>query len=867
MAPENFTQLSIPLARVSPNFAPRKPLEDLLKNKKPDKEREGTAFEKAVRKVYQERMKYMESAFVEIYSMAQLVALFRQGQQLLQRRPYGGVGYYVRPIANDDTYRQTAMNMMGFHSQICESKITASNPTVNMRAGDDTPQSIASAQACRPVVDCYETEWYTSKFTRREAIDLLTNGMFIHRVRWNPFKGGMSVQERQVSQIQKPSDQGYGECAECGYAGDAVDNQGQPIFGEQCPECGSGAVDVKPPTMMNMSQISMGQSRPVGEPELIRTPLQGWRWDLSKDLEESSWAIYRQRITQGVINLMLGDVVIPDSDSSSDRGLEILHALAYAGQAFQGNSDQGQYGGGRDDDKRPTMCEFWVSPEDMAEIPIEEGMTISGQSIPKGKMSDFFHDPVCIVGLNDMSVIVGVYANESQKKEVTTGQWIMQSDSGAGRGMEDTAAVQKRFNAVDGQFYQGLASTATPAVITDLRLLRNDQSDYLFRPGVNIDVNLSLLPPGLGLKDAFYLGQPGNVSQQYINYGTQFLRQMADISSFATEFSDVLSIDNRTATGAQISASLANSLYGPMLATKAQARVTIAKRIVELEAAHNVSSRYFPGKGNARGRSVSGQDLQGKVVFELVENSELPTSPFSRQTDIRVFFESYGGAPIAAQLKKTDPDFFRATSKPFNIDWGADSDDDISTLCLSRIEQMRENLQAGVTDPKMLVERLNPPIAVIEPKHPEKAEWYAGWLDLRQGQEADLILREAAIEAYWEHINLNTQKQIPPALNSGIVGAAAAAPAALGSAALQQGQQQQQPEQDDSMAIQADVHMDQEKHKTDLELKKMETESQTTVAEIQGKNQLEATKLQGENQVKVEKAKPKPIVRPAAKAS
>lgn len=860
---QEFTQLSIPLARNSKNYAPIKPLQKLLQDKKPPKG--GTPFEQAVRKVYQERMSYMQSAWYELYSMAQLVALFREGQQLLVKRPYG-IGWYVRPVANDDTYRQTALNMMGFHSAICESKINASNPSVNMRAGDDSPQAIAAAQASRPVVDYYETEWYTSKFSRREAIDLLTNGMFIHRVRWNPFKGGWSVQERQVSQVQKRSDQGYGECAECGHVGDAVDNEGTEIFGEQCPECGSGAVDVKPPTMINLSQIGMGASRPIGEPELIRTPFQGWRWDLSKDLEESSWAIYRQRITQGVVNLMLGDVVIPDTDSSDDKGLEILHALAYAGQAFQGQSSQMSYGSGRDNDRRPTMCEFWLSPEDMAEIPIEEGMTISGETLPKGKMSSFFHEPVCIVGLNDMTTVVGVYANESQKSETITGQWIMQSDSGAGRGMQDTAAVQKRSNAVDGQIYQGLAMTATPAILTDSRFLHDDQDEYLFTPGKNVGINMSLLPPNLGLKDAFFLGNPGNVSQQYITYGTQYLQQVANMSSFAVEFSDLLSIDNRTATGAQISANLANSLYGPMLATKAQARVTIAKRIVELVAKHDATERYFPGKGNAQGRSVSGRSMQARVVFELVENSELPTTPFSRQQDIRVFFESYGGAPVAAQLRKTDPDFFRATSKPFNIDWGNDSDDDISTLCLDRLEQMKLNLQAGVDDPKMLAENINPPIEVIEPRHKDKADWFAGWLDLKQGQEADVTLRKAVVEVYWLHLNYETQKQIPPSLNAGIVAAAGAAPAALGQAALQQ--QQQPPQQEDkSQEIESKVAIESEKRKTELQTKQMEGETARSVAEIQGESQLENTKLQGKNQIATEKVKPKPIVRPAAKAS
>src|SRR5260370_12491312 len=187
----------------------------------------------------------------------------------------------------------------------------------------------------------------------------------------------------------------------------------------------------------------------------------------------------------------------------------------------------------------------------------------------------------------------------------------MNADCGVGRGMEDTAAVQRRFNAVDGQIYQGLAPTATPAVVTDMSLLKEDQGRYLFAPGHNIDISLALIAINMRLQDALYVGNRGAVSQQYVQYGSQFLREMAQISSLVTEFTNgLIGVDNRTATGAQITAQLANSLYGPMLASKGQLRVEIAKKIVCLVSAHSASGRYYPGKGAARRRMVSRQDLK-----------------------------------------------------------------------------------------------------------------------------------------------------------------------------------------------------------------------------------------------------------------
>lgn len=864
-----FTQFSVALSRSAQNFAPLKPLSDLLKNKQPNL-KNPTRFEQSFREWYTAKLNYEKAARDEMISVANLVALFRRGQQILERRPYGQPGYYVRPIKDDNAYRQTAMNFMNFHSAVCESKIIASNPNVNMRAADDTPEAITAAQACRPVVDCYETEWYTARFSRREAIRLLTDGMFIHQVRWNPFKGGYSIGQRSVSYKDVQLDSGEGRCADCGHEGEAEEFE-QADFGHKC-QCGSEAVDVRPPRMQKLAQIGMGPQQPMGEPELISSPFAAWHWDLTRDLECSSWAIKRQYITQGVVNLMLGNVVIPDSQSSQDYGLEMMRSLAYSGQAFQGASRKGTYGYGRsvsDWEKRPTMFEAWLDADEQAVLECDEGETVCGITMPKGRVSDFFRgEPICVVGLNDGAAIVGTYAKESQKYEVITCQWFMDAESGAGRGMEDTAAVQKRFNAVDGQVYQGLATTATPPVFVDLRMLKEDQSQYLFKPGVNHDVNLSMLPVGMKLPDAIYMPQPGSVNQQYIAYGYQHLKQMADISSLAVEFSEtLLSIDNRTATGAQITAALANSLYGPMLMSKGESRVSIAEKVVCLTAKHGVAGRYYPGKGAAQGRMVSGKDLKGKVIFELVQNSQLPVTPFSQQTDVRVFLETFGGAEMAATIRKSDPAFFRATSAPFNINFGNEDEDDVSNRCLERLEQMKQNLQTGVDDPQMLVDLLQPPVSVVEPQHKEKADWWSRYLDLDASQKAPQVLRQAAESMYWLHMNNAAQKQLPVAANEGLiqgVGAAAMqAPTALGASALQQ--QQPEPQVEDKlMEIEADVAMDQAKHESDLQMKQMESQTQLAVAKQQGANQLAATKLAGQNQLKVERAKPKPIVRKTA---
>lgn len=864
----NFTALSVPLSRSSPNLAPSKPIADAIRNKKLNKN--PTKFEAAFREWHQSKINYEKVSRDEAISMGQLVALMINGDQLLRRRPFGP-GYYVQPLMGDDTYQQKAINVLRFYYQCCETKFTSANPTVTMRPGGDEPIDIASAQAARPVVDYRESQFYTSKFSRRECLYGATNGMFIHRVRWNPFKGEWMAQSRSVSQQSVQSDDGWGECAECQHQ-DVASEFPETQFGDQCPNCQSAAVDVRRPQTQMMPQVSIGAPRPIGEPEIIQTPFAGWYWDMAKDLEESSWAIYCQRVSSGAISLMLGDLALPDTGSSDNKGLDVLHALAYGGQAFAGTAGTSQR---QSNDRRPTMSEAWVPPEEYADWDIEEGETVCGMRMPGGKMRDSFKDPVCVISMNDASLIVGTFANETHQDEVVTGQWFMKSDSGGGRGLQDTAAVNKRLNAVDGQVYQGLAGTATPAIMVDRSILRDDaQSDYLFKPNTTIDVNLNLLPPGLGLKDAFALGTPGNVNQQYIQYGSVYLKDMLQVTSLVTEFSDFMSIDNRTATGAQITSALANSLFGPLLLTKGEARVRIAKIIVRLEVRYGSQSRYFPGKDGARGRNVSGQDLRGKVIYELDQNSELPVTPFSKQADIRALIESMGGIEGLLMLKTQDPAMFRSFVAPYNVKIESESDDVISTICLDMVDQMKANLQAGVDDPVMLTERLNPPVSLYEPKQQEKSQWFSDWLDLDTSRKAPLVLRQAVEQMVLKYQNLKTEREMPIAVNKGLVEgagmAAAQAPSALGQQALQGGgdpgqaaqQQHEAQQQDADRAMEHDHHAADQEH--EMQKASLQARTAITVAEIQGKTAVETTKLAGDNAVRTAKAKPKPTATKAA---
>src|ERR1044071_3287725 len=128
------------------NLAPLQPILELRNGSNSHE----SSLQKAIKELYNAKMAYEKSTWDELISMGQLVSLFRQGHQLLMKKPYGP-GYYIRQVAGDDSYRQSAMNLMGFYAQCCVSKMMASNPNVVVKASSDHPRALASAQALRPL--------------------------------------------------------------------------------------------------------------------------------------------------------------------------------------------------------------------------------------------------------------------------------------------------------------------------------------------------------------------------------------------------------------------------------------------------------------------------------------------------------------------------------------------------------------------------------------------------------------------------------------------------------------------------------------------------------------------------------------------
>lgn len=825
-SPAKLSALSPLLARSGHNYALSEPILKLRDGQK----QTSSKLNDAIRKLYKAKMAYHANTWDQLNGMGQLNQLYSRGEFYLQRNPRS-FGYYVRPLTQTET-RQQPPNLIRVYRHFCVSKIMATNPNVRISAGDDDPRSISSAQMVRPMVDFWESQFYKARYNWRLALSKLNNGTSITRVKWNPLAVGPSasrfnVDEGEDLQLGK----GYGECLDCPHQGDAEEFQNPELeYGAQCPQCGSNAVDVTLPEKSPTSQVSQGEAQNIGAPEISIVPMAACRWDLAKDAEDSSWMIIRHRIKLGDVKLLLGDAILPDTESSQDKGLEMLHSLAYAGIGGDSANDKREY------DKSPTASEFWASPEDYADIEIEGGRTIDGDELPAGRMSNVFKNPVCFVGLNDQSLNIGIFG-ERHRDQIVTGQWQVEEDSGAGWGINDLTHTQKRLNRWDGHVDKGLAATATPTVLIDKRYLDDDQSGYLFKPETTIKLNLTQLPPGAKLQDAMYVHEPGSVNAQYLAQG-KHLTDMLQLQAFALEFSDqIAGLDSNTATGSQIVSHLAGSLYGPVAEVIGEERVRIAEIIVELNRKYDPVGRYYPNGNGVRGRVVSGKDVRGKLVFELMEDSQVPVTPITKRQDQIAFVQGVGGIQAIAEGMQAIPKIMNRLAKTAGVILEEEDADVVSSLCLDRLQQMEDKFKAGVVDPQELVDSIQPPPSVCEPKHSEKKAWWGSFLDLREGLESPLPVRQAAEQMFWLHLKLESQQANPEAaakgMTQGIGVAAAQAPSAIGQQMLQQGQPQPgQPDPAQEAVAAREAQDAEHQHEGAITTMKIDAENKRTAAQM-----------------------------------
>jgi hypothetical protein len=581
---------------------------------------------------------------------------------------------------------------MRFYASNALWKWQLSNPDVVATAGVDTEQAREAAKAADLIIEHYENLFFQPQVTIKEGLQGLCWGTYIWRVRYDDTKHSITALQPVYGDQQVTLGPGYGQCAECGATGTAADFPPDETGTPTCPQCG-GTAQVENATD-NVPGIVGQQEVQLGDLTCELLPFPECRWDLNYRAEDSSWFIHQRRTSATAIRRLLGNVVIPGVDRKAP-GLDIWEKLAWAGQS----------GGGRSFTdfvksklyKQPvTIVEFSVGPDDIADIILEAPeQTLSGQTIPAGPLIQTFPKGLTVQGINDLNVITGIW-DVHHSAEIVQGVWHSRVSSGAGQGFGDLAEVQKRFIADDSQVHTFLRAVGSPGMLYRQEVLGDmDRAEYLGDPEINIAINGRDLPDGMRLGDVVAPAwQPQSVPGQLFNYTYDRLNDFAQLTSHITDFAGGLpNVNNKTATGAQISQANSNALFTPPLQIKGEVRRKIAKIVLELYRTHFPVDRPFALKGK-HGRLqyvyLNGAKLDTDIALQVTKDSEAPRNKFTKREDYNAFFMMMGGAAGYAQISQMFPELTADIESQFNIDLATNTYDHVASLCQQRIQQMQE---------------------------------------------------------------------------------------------------------------------------------------------------------------------------------
>jgi hypothetical protein len=751
--------LESPIAQSSSeNLAPIEPLLKLGRNSPKPSDYLWTA----LRERFTHYLNLEKTVWQEMLLSGEQVSNFISGKQFLMPSLYAPGRFVPFELPNSNAQKR-ALNICQFYTSNCLFKWLLSNPDIKVEPAIDTDEAEGAADAATIIVDRYEREFYKARITIQEAMQGICWGSYIWRVYPDVGKPIATAIREVLENREIELGEGFGQCGECGFAGTAKEFP-QVANGEQvtnlCPSCEAEAY-VEPPARAEVPTVVDQQEIPIFDLSAEIVPFTNAKWDLQFTFDQSPWAIIRKRTNLGVIKAAFGNVRIPESSAINDVGLDIAEKLAYSGNANAGYSVTGS-------ERRPTLYkepvtieEHWLSPGDYADIELSnDTQTVSGTVIPKGRLVDSFPDGMLVQGLNEMSVIVGIF-KERHRDYTTQGAWYSKAMSGAGRGLSDLVEINKILNADHAQIHNYLRSVSTPAMAYRIEALGDEnRAQYMGMAGTNLPITSANLGEDMKLDDIVRpIFQPQSVPGQMFDFTYNRTNELAQLMSHITDFSSGLpNVNNKTATGARITQANSNALFTPPLSIKKEVRVRMAEIGVDLYCKHVPIERYFPLKGKygrMQGVYLSGANVKKDwLSFTAVEDSELPKNAEIKREDYTAFFLSFGGFEQYMMAKQTQPEMVQDVERAFGIKVESEKYNQVETLCLARVKQMTQF--AGMTDdPMALVMAIQPPISPMEDNVEAKIKWFREYLDMDDGLEAPLQLRaavELVIQLYFQNL-------------------------------------------------------------------------------------------------------------------
>lgn len=849
------------------NLAPLKPLLSMADTEKPVP----TYISDGIRELLSDCLRRNKDTWKEIAHTTEVTSNFIQGKQIWQPN-YWNNTWTVRPIALADPNKISAINIMQFYCTSQLKMITQSNPDIEPIDEFKQREYKEAVKIAKAVWNRYEEKFYTAWFNQQEALHAIVSGTYIESVSYDHLAKGAKVYKEIFGTQSIEISPGYGKCFSCTYEGTYSEFAPENDI-PHCPECGSYEIlPPEPPVTQDFESIIGVEPMQLGDLSIKLKPIQAVRFDITKRPNDSSWMIYREEMPRKKLAHIMGDINLPGAGIELDEGLRSLKAIANAGNTLAGKKQT----------LLPTRTEdtvivdhFSVSAEDIAHIiPRDEEKTVSGEIIKRERLSDQFPNGGTFLILNEKDII-GFYPDVHHSKEISAGVYHMRLESGLGRGSEDTVEVQKRFTRFDAQNVKFMESAATPAKTYIKGAVDRNHIKQIGNPGAVIPINQEIAM-ALGNRPVIEQLQPGSMAAQFFSYTYDILNQYRQLTSHATDASGAFpGVDNRTATGAKLAKSNAESIFSPMLQIKSEVRVKTAHNTLCLYNEHfkGVSQYVSFGEtdtGQSIGGHVKGEDINTDVQFTVVRDSEQPKTMYDRQTDFANMMMVASSAGGIQMVQQTDPKLYEAMLRVFDIDIDNNTYSVMADVCEDRLEEafaLQEQylmVQQAVTSqgmemPEIPIEGilmgLSQPIAVEEPNHLQKAKWFMDFLDTPQGFALEDTKREVVRLFVRTHFQFETMQQAAIASGFAQVQMAAQQPM-MDAQAENQNQQVAQQQEAENLQYQRQQEKDQAAHDRDMEGKLMDAGINAANADLSNQQATEGKLMDSALRVGEAKAMP-----------
>jgi hypothetical protein len=725
----------------------------------------------------------------ECAETTEITSNFIQGKQIFTQTTNG---WRIQNLRRTNPNKISCINTMQFYATQNLSRIVSSNPDIEPAEEFKRMQYKEKVKKNRAVWNGYERKFYTTWFDHQEALHAIVSGTYIESVQYDHLAQGSQVFQEIWGEKKVPISDGMGACFSCSHES-AYQDFGEGV--QQCPACGSGDVYTEQPAYQIVPSVTGMQPIQTGDLSLKLIPVQAVRFDPKVQAEDSSYFIERLRISPGRLKHILGKG-LNFGEGVTDRGLDALDSIGKAGNTLFG---QDSYTASQGDEI--TIDRLSVKPEDYAHLATNEEDTISGEKLPKAKLTKLFPNGFTAVFANEKTLL-GLYPDVHHSQEVSSGVFHMRFNSGLGRGSEDTVEVQKRFTRNDAQLSRAGETGATPAHWYVEGAVDRKHVKQIGMPGFAVPVKQSVAQM-LGKTELVGQLPVGNVAGTFFQYTYDVLDKYRQMTAHAPDVTNNLTGSNRsgTATEASISDANAEALYGPMLQMKAAVRKKTASNTIALFAKHFKGQKKYFTYGSTKqdlavGDFIKGEDVDPEIEFVVVANSERPKTRYTQQQNLAMVMNIVGGAEGIVALKQVAPDLLNNLLDTFDIDLDIDDYDSVEATAWKRLQQALDVAKGWTQEtggqipliPEIVLLGLKPAIRPTEPYHSESAMWYSEFLMSPDAQDLSEVERDAIDALIIAHKNGG-------AIQAGTIMAAENEAQVMGQEPITQQQQAMQAEQ------------------------------------------------------------------------